>query len=154
MCLRCLHTSTFIETPSLEWLPIKAIEDHSPHEVRLSLAGHQPSISWSREYSFHFLHHPKHMQYVTLWSPDSFIQWLVISANFRKRLFCQSRNLVSDDRWPTVISTTDEKTFSIYQHFSSPNIHSLNPLFLKGWIDLTKNPKKGGMEKLKGRGIL
>ena len=36
------------------------------------------------------------------------------------------------------------------------NFHSLNPPpFFKGGIDLTKNSKKGGMEKLlKGRGIL
>ena len=46
--LRCLHPSIFIETPSLEGLPTKAKEDPSPHEMRLSPAGHQPSISWSR----------------------------------------------------------------------------------------------------------
>ena len=48
MGLRCLHTSIFIETPSLEGLPTKAKEDPSPHEIRLSPAEHQPSISWSR----------------------------------------------------------------------------------------------------------
>ena len=48
MGLRCLHTSIFIETPSLEGLPTKAKEDPSPHEMRLSPAEHQPSISWSR----------------------------------------------------------------------------------------------------------
>ena len=47
MGLRCLHTSIFIETPSLEGLPTKAKENPSPHEMRLSPAGHQPSISWS-----------------------------------------------------------------------------------------------------------
>ena len=47
--LRCFHTSIFIETPSLEGLPTKVKEDPSPHETRLSPAGHQPSISWSRE---------------------------------------------------------------------------------------------------------
>ena len=46
MDLRCLHTSIFIETPSLEGLPTKAKGDPSPHETRLSPAGHQPSISW------------------------------------------------------------------------------------------------------------
>ena len=46
--LRCLHTIIFIETPSLEGLPTKAKEDPSPHEMRLSPAGHQRSISWSR----------------------------------------------------------------------------------------------------------
>ena len=44
----CLHTSIFIETPSLEGLPTKAKEDPSPHEMRLSPTVHQPSISWSR----------------------------------------------------------------------------------------------------------
>ena len=48
MGLRCLHASIFIETPSLEGLPTKAKEDPCPHEMRLSPAGHQPSISWSR----------------------------------------------------------------------------------------------------------
>ena len=48
MGLRCLHTSIFIETPSLEGLPAKAKEDPSPHEMRLSHAGHQPSFFWSR----------------------------------------------------------------------------------------------------------
>ena len=45
MGLRCLHTSIFIETPSLGGLPTKTKEDPSPHEMRLSHAGHQPSIS-------------------------------------------------------------------------------------------------------------
>ena len=36
-----------METPSLERLPAKAKEDTSPHEIRLSPAGHQPSIFWS-----------------------------------------------------------------------------------------------------------
>ena len=36
-----------METSSLDGLPTKAIEDPSPHEMRLSPAGHQPSISWS-----------------------------------------------------------------------------------------------------------
>ena len=36
MGLRCLHTSIFTETPSLEGLPTKAKEDPSPHETRLS----------------------------------------------------------------------------------------------------------------------
>ena len=48
MGLRYLHTCIFIETPSLEGLPTKAKEDPSPHEMRLSPAEHQPSISWSR----------------------------------------------------------------------------------------------------------
>ena len=47
MGLRCLHTSIFIETPSPEGLPTKTKEDPSPHEMRLSPGGHQPSISWS-----------------------------------------------------------------------------------------------------------
>ena len=44
----CLHTSIFIETPSVEGLATKAKEDPIPHEMRLSTAVHQPSISWSR----------------------------------------------------------------------------------------------------------
>ena len=35
-------------TLSLEVLPTKAKEDPSPHEMRLSPLGHQPSIFWSR----------------------------------------------------------------------------------------------------------
>ena len=41
-------TSIFIKTWSLEGLPTKAKEDPSPHEMRLSPVGHQPSISWSQ----------------------------------------------------------------------------------------------------------
>ena len=37
-----------METQSLEGLPTKAREDPSPHEMRLSPAGRQPSISWFR----------------------------------------------------------------------------------------------------------
>ena len=48
MGLRCLHTSVSIETPSLEGLPTKVKDDPSPHEMRLSPTGHQPSISLSR----------------------------------------------------------------------------------------------------------
>ena len=48
MGLRCLHTSIFIDTPSLEGLSTKAKEDPFPHEMRLFSGGHQPSISWSR----------------------------------------------------------------------------------------------------------
>ena len=47
MGLRCLQTSIFLNTPSLEGLSTNAKEDPSPHEMRLSPAGHQPSISWS-----------------------------------------------------------------------------------------------------------
>ena len=54
MGLRCLHTSIFIETPSLEGLPTKAKEDPSSHEMRLSLAGYQPSISWSRGIYYYY----------------------------------------------------------------------------------------------------
>ena len=48
MGLRCLHTSIFYETPSLEGLTTKAKKDPSPHEMRLSPAGNQPSIFWSQ----------------------------------------------------------------------------------------------------------
>ena len=43
--MKCHHTSIFIETPSLEGLPTKAKEDPSPHEIRLSPAGHPASFS-------------------------------------------------------------------------------------------------------------
>ena len=43
--LTYLQTSIFIETPSLEGLPTKANEDLSPDEIRLSLDGHETSIS-------------------------------------------------------------------------------------------------------------
>ena len=42
MGLRCLHTSIFIETPSLEGLPTKTKDDPTPHEMRLSPAGQSP----------------------------------------------------------------------------------------------------------------
>ena len=45
--MKCLYTSSFTETPSLERLPTKTTDDPSPNEIKLSLAGHQPSISWS-----------------------------------------------------------------------------------------------------------
>ena len=54
MGLRCLYTSIFIKTPSLEGLPTKAKEDPSPHEMRLSPVGHQPSIFWSRGHYYYF----------------------------------------------------------------------------------------------------
>ena len=57
MGLRCLHTSIFIETLSLEGLPTKAKEDPSSHEMRLSPAGHQPSISWSRGNYYYYYHY-------------------------------------------------------------------------------------------------
>ena len=53
MSLRCLHTSIVIEAPSLEVLTTKAKENPSPHEMKLSPAGHQPSISWSRGNCFY-----------------------------------------------------------------------------------------------------
>ena len=46
--MRWLHTSIFIETPSLDGLPTKTKEDPSPHDMRLYHAGHKPSVSWSR----------------------------------------------------------------------------------------------------------
>ena len=45
--LKCLQPSIFIKTSSAEGLPTKAKEDPSPHEMRLSSAGHQPNISRS-----------------------------------------------------------------------------------------------------------
>ena len=53
MSLRCLHTSIVIEAPSLEVLTTKAKENPSPYEMKLSPAGHQPSISWSRGNCFY-----------------------------------------------------------------------------------------------------
>ena len=38
----------FYQDTTLEGLPTKTKEDPSPHEMRLSPAGHQPSIFWSR----------------------------------------------------------------------------------------------------------
>ena len=57
MHLRCLHTCILIKTPSLEGLPTKAKEDPSPHEMRLSPTGHQPSISWSRGNYYHYYYY-------------------------------------------------------------------------------------------------
>ena len=57
MGLKCLQTSIFIETPSLEGFPTKAKEDPSPHEMRLSPAGHQPSIFWSRDYYYYYYYY-------------------------------------------------------------------------------------------------
>ena len=53
MSLRYLHISIVIEAPSLEVLTTKAKENPSPHEMKLSPAGHQPSISWSRGNCFY-----------------------------------------------------------------------------------------------------
>ena len=55
MGLRCLYTSIFIKTPSLERLSTKAKEDPSPHEMRLCPAGHQPSIFWSRGDCYYYI---------------------------------------------------------------------------------------------------
>ena len=61
----------FIETPSLERLPTKAKEDPSPHEMRLSPAGHQPSISWSRgNYYYHYYYY------------EQFLDWRSISIYY------------------------------------------------------------------------
>ena len=57
-------------------------------------------------FSFYFLYNVKQMQFVTLRSPNSLIQWSVISTNFRKRLFSQIGSLVGHDRWPIIISIT------------------------------------------------
>ena len=65
------------------------------------------NIQLTNFFFFHFLYHIKHIQSVTLQSPDSFIQWLVNSTNFRKRLFGQIGNLAGHDRWPIIILTTD-----------------------------------------------
>ena len=46
------------------------------------------------------------MQFVTLQTPDSLIQWLVISVDFRKRLFDQIGNFISHDQWLAIILTT------------------------------------------------
>ena len=67
--LKCLHTNIFIKTPSLEGLPTKAKEDPSPHEIKLSPAGHQPRISYSRGYYYfyycyyYYYHHHHHHYY-------------------------------------------------------------------------------------------
>ena len=66
------------------------------------------NIQFTNLFSFHFLHHVKHMQSVTLWNPDNFIQWSVNSKNFRKRLFSQIGNLVGHDWWSIKILTTEK----------------------------------------------
>ena len=62
--------------------------------------------SMNKLFSIYFLYHINHMQFVTLQSPYSLIQWSVISTNFRKMLFGQIENLVGHDRWPTIILIT------------------------------------------------
>ena len=70
--LKCLHTSIFTETPSLERLPTKAKEDPLPREIRVSPAGRQPSISWSYYYYYYYYyyyhHRCCHHHYYYLWS--------------------------------------------------------------------------------------
>ena len=51
-------------------------------------------IIFIQQFFFHFIYLVKHMQFVTLSSPDSLIQWSVVSTNFRKKLFDQIENRV------------------------------------------------------------
>ena len=53
--LKCLHTSVFIKTTSLEVLPTKAKEDLSPHEIRLFSTGHQSRIYYHYHHHFFFI---------------------------------------------------------------------------------------------------
>ena len=83
-------------------------------------------------FSFHFLYHVEYMQFVTLQGPDSLIQWSVISTNFSKRLFDQTRNFVGHLSWRTkfpilpnnllLISITDFK--NIYPRSLINNLQS------------------------------
>ena len=63
MGLRCLYTSIFIETSSLERLPTKAKENLFLHGMRLSPAGHQPSISWSQGYYYYYYYYHYYYHY-------------------------------------------------------------------------------------------
>ena len=55
-----------METPSLEGLPTKAKEDPSLHEMRLSPAGHQPSISWVLLLFFYYCYYYYYYYYYIL----------------------------------------------------------------------------------------
>ena len=54
--LRCLHTSSFIKTPSLEGLPTKAKGEPSPHEMRLSPLDINPVFP-GLGYYYYYYHH-------------------------------------------------------------------------------------------------
>ena len=62
----CLYTSIFIEIPSLKGLPTKAKEDRSPHEMRLSPAGHQPNISWSCGIYYYYYYYYYYCYYIII----------------------------------------------------------------------------------------
>ena len=58
--LRCLHTSSFIKTPSLEGLPTKAKGEPSPHEMRLSPLDINPvfpGLGYYYYYYYYYHHH-------------------------------------------------------------------------------------------------
>ena len=55
--LRCLHTSSFIKTPSLEGLPTKAKGEPSPHEMRLSPLDINPVFPGLSCYYYYYYHH-------------------------------------------------------------------------------------------------
>ena len=56
-----------METPSLEGLPTNVKEDPSPHEMRLSPAGHQPSISWPRgNYYYYYYYYHYYYYYIII----------------------------------------------------------------------------------------
>ena len=57
------HQYFFIETPSLERLPTKAKQDPSPHEMRLSPAGHEPSIFWSQGNYYYYYYYNYYYYY-------------------------------------------------------------------------------------------
>ena len=67
LSLRCLHTSIFIETPSLEGLPAKSKEDPSPHEMRLSPLDINPVFPGLGYYYYyyHYYHHYYYFIFLT-----------------------------------------------------------------------------------------
>ena len=107
MGLRCCHTSIFIETPSLEGLPTKAKEDPSPHEMRLSPAGHQPSISWSWGIYYYYYY------FVLIFSSEWCKFYVMRKKNEKKKkneipkyVQAQSSILSISNGWPACLMTT------------------------------------------------
>ena len=61
--LSCLHTSSFIKTPSLEGLPTKGKEEPSPHEMRLSPLDINPVFPGLGYYYYYYYYHYYHHYY-------------------------------------------------------------------------------------------
>ena len=70
-----------METPFLEGLPTKAKEDPSHHEMKLSPAGHQPSISWPWGLLLYYYYPlPQRYFYINVNDPSSLVAQLVCHA--------------------------------------------------------------------------